>query len=106
MEERIVVDVEVIRETISKFNQCKSELQNAYQQMATEVMALNSSWNGEASEAFIEKFGQLTANIKTSDGTIAQAVKGLQVAADVYTELENESTTAWDSATEANPFQG
>ena len=69
-------------------------------------MALNASWNGQASEAFIEKFGQLTANIKTSDGTIAQAVKGLQVAADVYEELENESTSVWDSAPEASPFQG
>lgn len=105
-EVRIKVDVEKLRETIGKFQNCKDQLATAYNQMSTEVMALNSSWNGPASEAFVEKFSELVANIRTSDPTIEQAVAGLKEAAEIYDEVESDVTGSWDGAAEASAFQG
>ena len=102
--ERIKVTSSELRQAIAKFNTCKSEMQNAYSQMAMEVMALNSSWDGEASQAFMEQFSELIANIRTSDATIEQAVKGLEVAANVYEEVEETNIGIGDSVMEAPAF--
>ena len=104
--DRINVSIEELQNTITKFNSCKDQLAAAYGQMAAEVMAVNSSWNGTASEAFMERFGELTANIKTSDATIDQAVKGLQVAVEEYSKAEETASSMRGNMTDANPFVG
>ncbi|MGN0996882.1 MAG: WXG100 family type VII secretion target [Candidatus Ventricola sp.] len=103
---RIKVTTSELRQAISKFNSCKNEMANAYQQMATEAMSLNSTWDGEASNAFMEQFSELITNIRTSDQTIEQAVKGLEAAAGFYEEAEEELTSHGSGMTEAPPFSG
>lgn len=104
--DRINVSIDELNAAISKFNSCKQEMAAAYGQMATEVLSLGSTWNGAASEAFINRFGELTTNIKTSDATIEQAVQGLQVAVDEYTRAEEEASNLLNSMTDASPFAG
>lgn len=102
----IKVSKEQMEETINQFKSAKEQLSSAYGQMAAEVMALNSSWNGEASEAFVNRFSDLTANIKTSDATMEQAITGLKTAAEIYEDVTDEISNMWGSATDASPFNG
>lgn len=103
--ERIKVDTSELRQAIRKFNICKEEMAQAYAQMSAEVMALNSSWDGEASQAFMEQFSELVANIRTSDATIEQAVKGLEVAVQAYDDAESDNSKIAESVPEAPPFK-
>lgn len=105
-EVKIKVEVSELHDAISKFQTCKDQLATAYGQMSTEVMALNNTWNGPASDAFVERFGELVANIRTSDATIEQAIAGLKEAADIYEEVEIAQESTWTGATEASPFNG
>lgn len=104
--DRINVSIDELNAAITKFNNCKQEMSAAYGQMATEVLALGSTWNGAASEAFINRFGELTTNIRTSDATIEQAVQGLQTAVEEYTKAEQEASQLLGSMTDASPFAG
>ena len=103
---RIKVKTEELRAAITKFNTCKDEMAQAYSQMSTEVLALNSSWDGEANQAFTDRFSELINNIRTSDATIEQAVKGLETAATAYENAENENVGTGESMTEAPGFFG
>lgn len=103
----IKADIPALQNAISKFRTCKDQLATAYGQMATEAMSLDATWNGEANAAFMDRFAELTANIRTSDATIDQAVTGLQTAVDEYTEAENLASSMLDGMTEAtSPFGG
>ncbi len=104
--DRIVVNVEELRTAIAQFERCKSELANAYGAMASEVLSLSSSWKSPASQAFVAQFADLQNNIKTSDGTIEQAVNGLKTAAEVYEEVLDETGAMFENMTDASPFQG
>jgi len=104
--ERIKVTSDELRQAIAKFNTCKEEMAQAYGQMSTEVMTLNSYWDGEASQAFIDQFSEMIANIRTSDATIEQAVKGLETAAQAYEAAEESNVSIGDSMTEAPNFAG
>ncbi|MBE5801778.1 MAG: WXG100 family type VII secretion target [Clostridiales bacterium] len=104
--DRINVSIEELSNTISKFSTAKEQLAAAYGQMATEVMALNSSWNGAASEAFVNRFSDLTNNIRTSDATMEQSIAGLKTAVEEYTRAEEEASSLLGSMTDASPFNG
>ncbi|MBR5546628.1 MAG: WXG100 family type VII secretion target [Clostridia bacterium] len=105
-EYKIKVSQEELQNTISQFQSAKEQLTTAYGQMAAEVMALNSSWNGAASEAFVNRFSELTANIKTSDATMEQAITGLKTAAEIYEEVTEAVSGMWSGASDASPFNG
>lgn len=104
--ERIKVTTAELRQAIAKFNTCKAEMAAAYGQMSTEAMVLNGSWDGEASQAFMDRFSELVANIRTSDATIEQAVKGLETAAQAYEEAEEANVSSGDGMAEAPSFKG
>ncbi|MBP3522977.1 MAG: WXG100 family type VII secretion target [Clostridia bacterium] len=103
---RIKVTTDELRQAISKFNTCKDEMAQAYAQMSTEAMTLNSSWDGEASQAFMEQFSELITNIRTSDATIEQAVKGLEAAAGFFEAAEEDISSMGEGMTEAPAFNG
>lgn len=105
-EVKITVDVEKLRETVTKFQSCKEQLATAYGQMSTEVLAVNSTWNGAASDAFVDRFSELAANIRTSDATIEQAIVGLKNAAAIYEQVAGEVSSDWSGASESSGFQG
>lgn len=101
---RIKVTTDELRQAISKFNTCRQEMTQAYSQMAMEAMSLNSSWNGEASRTFMDQFSEMINNIRTSEPTIEQAVKGLEVAAREYRIAEGENITDGNNMKEGSPF--
>ena len=77
--DRIVSDVEAFEAAVSQFTNCQQSLQNAYLQMTQAVFTLDSSWNGEASEAVKAQYNDLSKNLQTSDGTIQTAIKDIQM---------------------------
>ena len=103
---KIKVSVEELRNTVNKFKTCKQELTAAYSRMNTAITVLNSSWNGEASEAFFNRFSELARNVQTSDPTMDQAITGLEKAAGIYEETEGTNAGIADSMTDAPAFQG
>ena len=105
---RILVTEDKFDEAIAKFQTCKDQFAAAYNQMSTEILALNSTWNGPASEAAVEQFSQLIANLRTSDATVEQAVTGLKKAAEIYRNTHNAVVEWWDGIAEvsASPFGG
>lgn len=102
--ERIKVTSDELRQAIAKFNMCKEEMAQAYGQMSTEVMVLNGSWDGEASQAFMDRFTELVTNIRTSDETIEQAVESLEKAAQAYELAEEQNTAIGEGVPDAPPF--
>lgn len=103
---KIVVDVEKLQETVTKFQSCKDQLAAAYGRMSVEVLAVNSTWNGIASSAFIERFSELAANLRTSDPTVEQAIAGLKKAAGIYKQVEEGVSSDWGGASTPTSFHG
>lgn len=103
---RVKVSSDELRQAVARFNTCKAEIMQAYAAMATDAMTLNTSWDGEASQAFFDRCSQLIANIRTSDATIEQAVEGLEKAAGIYEAVENENLNLGEGMTQAPEFSG
>lgn len=101
---KIRVTHQELMQAVNKFNQCKSEMAAAYGQMSAEVMTLNNYWDGPASQAFLDRFSQLVENIRTSDATIDQAMKGLTEAAEIFAEAEENISK--QNMTQAPDFGG
>lgn len=87
--DRITSSTEAFSAAVSQFNNCKNALQNAYLQMQSAVFTLDSTWNGDASEAFKAQFLKLSNNLKTSDGTIETAIKDIQMVIAGHEEVES-----------------
>jgi len=100
------VNYAALEGAISKFNTCKAELADAYQKMATEAMSLGNTWKSPASQTFMSRMSELVANIRTSDGTVEQAVQGLQVALDTFREAEATASSLLSSMEDVSPFGG
>lgn len=88
MAEIIKVSVEEMRSAVSTFNSCKTELQNAYLTMSNAVRTVDSSWNGDASEAFKAQFDAMYKNIEQTELKVQDAVDEITKAADIYEEAE------------------
>lgn len=103
--DRIVSDVEAFEAAVSQFTNCQQSLQNAYLQMTQAVFTLDSSWNGEASEAFKAQYNDLSKNLQTSDGTIQTAIKDIQMVIAGHEEINAEIGAMFDSAADTtDPF--
>ena len=96
MADNIRVSIDELRETVSKYNTCKGQLQTAYLQMSNAVRSVDASWNGDASEAFKAQFDQMYKNIEKTEPKVQDAVDELTKAADIYGEVEqaNQQTFA------------
>lgn len=103
--DRILSSTEAFEAAVSQFNNAKQSLQNAYLQMTSAVFTLDSTWNGEASEAFKSQYNDLATNLRTSDGTIDTAIKDIQMIIAGHSEME-ETMSQLFSATEdtTDPF--
>jgi len=102
---RIKVTSDKLRQAMNRFNTCKEEMAQAYRQMSSEVKALSSTWEGEASQAFMSRFDELIANISTSDATIDQAVAGLEAAAQAYENAESGNVKIGQNMRKASTFR-
>lgn len=103
--DRITSSAEAFSAAVSQFNNCKDALQNAYLQMTSAVFTLDSTWNGEASEAFKAQFLKLSNNLKTSDGTIDTAVKDIQMVVAGHEEMEAAASQLFSATSDTtDPF--
>lgn len=103
--DRILSSTEAFEAAVAQFNNAKQSLQNAYLQMTSAVFSLDSSWNGEASEAFKENYGKLETNLKTSDGTIDKAIKDIQAVIAGHAEMEDEMSQIFSATQDTtDPF--
>ncbi len=88
MADMIHVSTEELRTAVSKYNTLKGQLQMAYLQMSNAVRSVDSSWNGDASEAFKAQFDQLYKNIEQTEANVQDAVDELTRTAEIYDEIE------------------
>ncbi|MBE5796760.1 MAG: WXG100 family type VII secretion target [Clostridiales bacterium] len=103
--DRINVSVEAFEQAVSQFHSCMSELQNSYLQMTSAVFTLDTTWNGEASEAFKNQYNELFNNLKTSDATIESAVKDIQMVVAGHEEVNAEVGASFEAAADTtDPF--
>ena len=103
--DRIKVSEDALRNTVNKYNTCKNQFAAAYGQMAAEVLSLNASWNGTASDAYVNTFSELIVNIRTGDASLDEAITGLQKAIDEYVGANNIIVGMLQGMTEASsPF--
>lgn len=102
---RITVTEEDFQSAINQFNTCKDNFTNTYLQEIAAVFTLDSSWNGDASEAFKSKFNELVNKLKTSDETMDKALADLQTAVKVYSETDTFVSGKYNAMTDTtDPF--
>lgn len=96
---------EAFEQAVSQFNSCMNELQSAYQAMNSAVFMLDGTWNGEASQAFMDKFRDLSAKLATSDETIETALNDITMVVTGHANMEASNSNTWSSAADTtDPF--
>ena len=95
MADIIHVSTEELRATVGKYNTYKAQLQTAYLQMSIAVRTVDTTWNGDASEAFKAQFDQMYRNIEQTEQKVQDAVDELTKAADIYDEIEGQNQQAF-----------
>lgn len=88
MADIIKVSSEAMRAAVSKFKSCQQELENAYLTMSNAVRTVDTTWNGDASEAFKSQFDALYKNIEQTEAKVQDAVDEVSKAAEIYDEAE------------------
>ena len=88
MADRIHVSTEQLRNTVSKYVNCKNQLQLAYLQMSNAVRAVDSSWTGDASETYQAQFDQMYKNIEQTEAKAQDAIDEMNEIAQLMDELE------------------
>jgi WXG100 family type VII secretion target len=105
MADIVKVSTEELRNTAGKFSTCQQELQTAYLTMSNAVRVLDGSYDGEASEAFKNQFGEMYKNIEQTEAKVQDAVDDLKKAANLYDENEREVAGIFDALdTGTSPF--
>lgn len=103
--DRITSSEEEFNAAVTQFNTCKQSLQNAYLQMTNAVFQLDSSWNGEASEAFKTQYGKLSKNLQSSDTTIDTAINDIKTVIASHAEITDELSASFSALTDTtDPF--
>lgn len=88
--DRILTSAEALATAEAKFEECKNRVQTAYLQMTSAVFTLDTTWNGEASEAFKNQYNDLQNNLKSSDTTLEKAINDLKQAKVIYNDVETQ----------------
>ena len=77
MEGTILVTPEVLESTATEFNNVMIQLQSMTSTMVDQVNGLCAKWQGEASQAYINRFNQLQDDIATLTSKVNKHVKDL-----------------------------
>ncbi|MCD7844856.1 MAG: WXG100 family type VII secretion target [Oscillospiraceae bacterium] len=105
MADIIHVSTEELRNAVSKYNTCKSQLQIAYLTMSNAVRTVDTTWNGDASEAFKAQFDLTYKNLEQTEEKVQDAVDELTQAADIYDEIEQTNTSTFQGLDQGtSPF--
>jgi WXG100 family type VII secretion target len=105
MAERITVSTEEMQATLSTYSTQKGAQATAFTSMNTAVNALDSVWQGDASNTFKQQFQKFYNNIRLSEEKMQDAVDELRKTSDAFTEAENANKTTFAGLdTGTSPF--
>lgn len=105
MADRLLVSPEQLRDTAAAYRKAQADQAAAYQTIRDSVEGLQASWEGKASESFIQAFRQLYKNLEQSELRMLDAAEELMSSADFFEQTEEGMSTSFaglDSGT--NPF--
>lgn len=88
MQGTILVTPEQLESTATEFGNIMIQVQNLANSMTEQVNGMGVKWQGEASEAYIRKFGQLNDDIAKLAGMINEHVTDLNEMARIYRSAE------------------
>lgn len=91
MEGIIKVSPEVLNRTAGEFGDEGTQLNSLTSQMMELVQSLSSSWQGEASNAYLAKFKSLEGDMQRMFRMVQEHSKDLQEMAAAYTEAERHN---------------
>ena len=88
MEGSILVTPAELERTAGEFSTSMNQISSRHSQMMDKVNAMSGNWQGEASTAFINKFGQLSDDIMKMKSMIQEHVTDLNEMAAKYRAAE------------------
>ena len=106
MAEQILVNPELMLQTMNQYNTCKGNQTAAYTQLQAAVKSLAGAWEGDAYNAFTAKFNELYNNIKQSEERMQDAVTELQKSHDIFQQVESTISGEVNSLSAGSRFQG
>lgn len=88
MEGKILVTTEALRSTASEFQGAMTQIQNYTSLMLDQANGLSAKFQGEAAQAYINKFNMLQDDITRLANMVNEHVTDLNEMADVYDRTE------------------
>jgi WXG100 family type VII secretion target len=105
MAERILVSTEEIQQTVSQYESARESKNASLSAMKSAVDALGSTWNGLASEAFMNVFASLHSNLTASDMIMEDAITELNKVAQLAEDTEKKQQQANAALDTGEAFQ-
>ncbi|KON87973.1 hypothetical protein AF332_14825 [Sporosarcina globispora] len=90
----IKVNSKVMRDKANSLKTIANSIRTFTEEMNKEINSLRSSWEGQAAEVAVKKFGQLSNNFKEKFDTINQYSKFLENAAEQWDRTNQETIQA------------
>ncbi len=94
MEGQLKVTPEELQNASAEFSGIDKTIMNTTQEMMTLVKNLVSAWEGESSQAYINKFNELEDDMQKIHAKIEEHVQDLTEMATVYSNAEKSTTSA------------
>ncbi len=104
MAERILVNTEEIAATVSQYESARESKNASLSSMKSAVDSLDASWNGPASEAFMNVFGTLYNNLNSSDTIMEDAINELKKVSELANDESGKMTNAHASLDTGEAF--
>ena len=87
-EELIRVSAAALEEAINTFENKKNAMANAYLRIYRTVHGLESTWKGDSSNRFEQRFEEMYKNLEVTEERMDHAISKLRTALETYEELE------------------
>lgn len=89
MEGHILVTTQELMNASSEFQARNTAINDITQQMLSLARGLNSQWEGESAQAFINRFNELEDDMQMINKMITEHVNDLQEMAEAYVKADN-----------------
>lgn len=97
MEGNIKVAPETLASTATTFETQANQIRTLTGQMMELIRGLGSTWNGDASRSYLEKFNGLESDMNKIFGMISEHSKDLTEMASIYSSAEKSNVEASQS---------
>lgn len=91
MEGTINVTTQELRSVANEFSSIMSQVRGLADNMLNQVNGLSAKWQGDASQAYLTKFGNLNDDIAKLGALINEHVQDLNAMANEYDAKENKN---------------